>query len=179
MLFSLGLLSAAYGFLFYDEDRPQADALFGLCRSMTRNLEADFALAGPALSHGEAIYRARGITGIRGEAARGFPAIRDYALPRLSGMLEAGVPPNDAGVVILLGLLARIDDTNIIHRSDLETLQTVQKDLLEFLDGNPDPEAAAEKARQLDREFIQKNISPGGSADLLGLTFFLRLLLAC
>jgi holo-ACP synthase/triphosphoribosyl-dephospho-CoA synthase len=178
MLFSLGLLSAAYGFLFYDHERPPADALFGLCRSMTRNLEADFARPGLALSHGEAIYRAGGISGVRGEAARGFPAVRDYALPRLARMLEAGVSPNDAGVLILLGLLARIDDTNIIHRSDLGTLRAVQEDLREFFAGDPSPRAAAEKARLLDGEFIQKNISPGGAADLLGVTFFLRLLLA-
>ena len=177
MIFSLGVISAAYGFLFYDHERPPPDALFSLCQSMTRNLEADFVGTRPALSHGEAIYRSQGIAGIRGEVARGFPSVRDYSLPQLVRMREGGASFNDAGIVILLGLLARIDDTNIIHRSDVQTLRAVQDDLLEFLNSNPDPLAAMEKARQLDHEFIEKNISPGGSADLLGLTFFLHLLL--
>jgi len=29
---------------------------------------------------------------------------------------------------------------------------------------------------QLDQEFIQKNLSPGGSADLLAVTYFLHFL---
>ncbi|MDR2247606.1 MAG: citrate lyase holo-[acyl-carrier protein] synthase [Treponema sp.] len=174
MIFSLGIISAAYGFLFHDQERPPAEALFALCQSMTRNLKADFAGGSRALSHGEAIYRSRGIAGIRGEVSQGFPVVRDYALPQLAHMREQGIPLNDAGIVILLGILARLDDTNIIHRSDLATLRAVQADLREFLERNPDPPAAAEKARQLDREFMQKNISPGGSADLLGVTFFLH-----
>ncbi|MDR0759687.1 MAG: citrate lyase holo-[acyl-carrier protein] synthase [Treponema sp.] len=176
MIFSLGIISAAYGFLFHDQERPPAEALFALCQSMTRNLKADFAGAGRALSHGEAIYRSQGIAGIRGEVSRGFPVVRDYALPHLARMLEQGISLNDAGIVILLGILARLDDTNIIHRSDLATLRAVQEDLREFLEKNPDPLAATEKARRLDREFTQKNISPGGSADLLGVAFFLHLL---
>jgi holo-ACP synthase/triphosphoribosyl-dephospho-CoA synthase len=178
MIFSLGVISAAYGFLFHDQERPPADALFSLCQSMTRNLEADFAGTGTVLSHGEAIYCSEGIAGIRGEASRGFPSVRDYSLPQLARMREGGASFNDAGIVILLGLLARIDDTNIIYRSDVQTLRAVQRDLLEFMAGNPDPQAVVEKARRLDREFIQKNISPGGSADLIGLTFFLHLLLS-
>jgi holo-ACP synthase/triphosphoribosyl-dephospho-CoA synthase len=178
MIFSLGVISAAYGFLFYDHEKPPPEALINLCRSMTRNLEKDFTGAGPAPSHGEAIYHSGGITGIRGEVSQGFPGVRDYSLPRLARMLDEGLSLNDAGVVLLLGLLARTDDTNIIHRSDLQTLRAVQGDLREFLAGRPGPKAAAEKARQLDREFIQKNISPGGSADLLGVTFFLHLLLS-
>lgn len=177
MIFSLGVISAAYGFLFYDHEKPPQEALVNLCRSMTRNLEKDFAGAGPP-SHGEAIYHSGGITGIRGEVSQGFPGVRDYSLPLLARMLDEGLSLNDAGVVLLLGLLARTDDTNIIHRSDLQTLRAVQGDLRQFLAGNPGPKAAAEKARQLDREFIQKNISPGGSADLLGVTFFLHLLLS-
>ncbi|MDR2632735.1 MAG: citrate lyase holo-[acyl-carrier protein] synthase [Treponema sp.] len=176
MIFSLGVISAAYGFLFHDQERPPAKALFDLCRSMTRNLQADFAGYSPTPSHGEAIYRSQGITGIRGEVSRGFPVVREYSLPHLTRMLEEGVSLNDAGILILLGILARLDDTNIIHRANLETLRAIQEDLLTFLEKNPDPPAATEKARQLDRAFLQKNISPGGSADLLGITFFLHLL---
>jgi holo-ACP synthase/triphosphoribosyl-dephospho-CoA synthase len=178
MIFSLGVISAAYGFLFHEHEQPSPEDLFNLCRSMTRDIEKDFAEAGPILSHGERIYHSRGIAGIRGEVSQGFPRVREYALPHLARMLDEGMSINDAGIVILLGLLARIEDTNIIHRSNLETLRAIQKDILEFLEGNPDPEAAEEKVQQLDREFIQKNISPGGSADLLGVTFFLHLLLS-
>jgi triphosphoribosyl-dephospho-CoA synthetase len=69
--------------------------------------------------------------------------------------------------------MAHADDTNIIYRGGVDVFRSIQEDLRGFLDSSPDMEAIREKAACMDREFIRKNISPGGCADLLGITFFL------
>ena len=57
-----------------------------------------------------------------GRAADGFPAIRDTALPVLREGLAAGRDKNRVYLQVLLSLMAAVEDTNILTRSDLETL---------------------------------------------------------
>ena len=73
-----------------------------------------------------------------------------------------------------------MDDTNIISRSDIETLQDVKEKSKKLFIKNA--ENLSEKdikkdMEELNKVFVQKNISPGGSADLLILTIFLYFLL--
>ncbi|GHV37413.1 hypothetical protein AGMMS49546_05100 [Spirochaetia bacterium] len=177
-IFSIGILSAAYGRLYRDEEKPELPKLMELCRAMTSRLEEDFSggKALPGASHGETVYRQNGIPGIRGEVSRGFPTVCSYSLPALRRILAQGHSMNDAGIAALLCLLAHTDDTNIIHRSNLETLRRIQRDLGAFLESNPGIEELREKAAALDRDFIARNISPGGCADLLAFTLFLHAL---
>lgn len=123
---------------------------------------------GKLLTHGEKLYRDYKITGIRGEAAQGFPAVFQVGLPFLRQEIRNGKSLNDAGVLTLLHLMKEVQDTNILIRSDLETLQWAQSRVSEILQHNPDKDAV----HQLNREFIEKNISPGGCADLLALCYF-------
>ena len=64
-----------------------------------------------------------------------------------------------------------IDDTNIISRSDYTTLLRVKEKINKFFQSNSKDFIIFVKA--LDKEFIELNISPGGSADLLALTYFI------
>jgi holo-ACP synthase/triphosphoribosyl-dephospho-CoA synthase len=175
IIFSLGILSAAYGRLYRGSDCPGLDGLAGLCREMTARLMEDFSGldAGNAKTSGEKLYTRYGITGIRGEAAAGFPHIREYSLPMLERMLGTGHCLNDAGVAAFLALLAHVDDTNIVHRSDIAVLRQIQKSTADFLASNPSMENMLRMARETDAMFIEKNISAGGCADLLALTYFL------
>ncbi|GHV19420.1 protein CitXG [Spirochaetia bacterium] len=178
-IFSIGILSAAYGRLYRDEKKPELSKLMELCRAMTSRLGEDFSDGKvlPEASHGELVYSQNGIPGIRGEVSRGFPTVCSYSLPTLRRILAQGHSMNDAGIAALLCLLAHTDDTNIIHRSNLETLRRIQRDLGAFLEPNPGIEDLREKAAALNRDFIARNISPGGCADLLGVTLFLHGLL--
>ena len=68
-----------------------------------------------------------------------------------------------------MSLIAHVRDTNVLHRAGEEGLLWLQsraKDLLTHF-----PISALE---QLDRECIEKNISPGGCADLLAIALFLE-----
>jgi holo-ACP synthase/triphosphoribosyl-dephospho-CoA synthase len=179
LIFSLGILCAAFGRLYRHEENPGLDGILELCRSMTLRLADDFSQVpqGEPCSHGEVLYARHGVSGIRGEVSRGFPSVRELAYPVFLRMLEQGHSLNDSGVAAFLQLLANTEDTNIIHRSSLEELRKIQKRVSAFLAANPSVGEMRKKAAELDGEFISLNISPGGSADLLAVTFFLYRLL--
>ena len=75
---------------------------------------------------------------------------------------------NDAGVSALIALISKVQDTNIITRSDGETLLWAQKEAQQVLKNG----VKEEQVQSLDKLFIEKNISSGCCADLLALCFF-------
>jgi holo-ACP synthase/triphosphoribosyl-dephospho-CoA synthase len=184
LIFSLGILSAAFGRLFRHKETPGIEEILTLCAAQTARLEEDFSrlreTASPkaeGISHGEAQYLRHRISGIRGEVSRGFPLVRDIAYPLLCELLARGHSLNDAGAAVLLRLLAHTEDTNIVHRAGPQALGDLQKEIAAFLAENPTREETLKKATELDREFIRLHISPGGSADLLAVSLFLYRLL--
>jgi holo-ACP synthase/triphosphoribosyl-dephospho-CoA synthase len=176
IIFSFGVASAAFGALFRHNEPVSAEQVLDLAGKMTALVDKDFSREkGPgASSHGEAVHRRYGIGGVREEASRGFPSVRNYALPELRRTLKDGGSVNDAGIAAFLRLLPVTADTNIIHRAGPEVLGRVQKETAAFLAAGPGAADMREYAAKLDREFIEKNISPGGCADLLALALFLH-----
>lgn len=170
-IFSLGLLCAAAGRT--DPFQWNTDTLLTQCAAMCGQVLRDFDGITPdtARTEGERLYAQYGITGVRGQAWEGFPAVRDVGLPVFRDGLKRGLHVNDAGCATLLHLIAATDDTNLIHRSDRETQLEVRKRIGELLSVTPYP--ALSVIEELDNEFIRRNLSPGGSADLLALTYFL------
>ena len=126
-----------------------------------------------AKTSGERLYALHGITGIRGEASKGYPTVFQVALPAFRGYKSQGLSPNDAGILTLLHIIAGFEDTNIIARSDYETMTQIRCQIQELLDSGLEHRDYISIIRKLDQEFIQKNISPGGSADILALTYFM------
>ena len=174
-IFSLGLCCAAAGRL--SPEQWSADRLLAECASMTKGIVAqDFAgiTLKNAATAGERIYAQYGVTGVRGQAEAGFPAVTQVGIPVLKKGLSQGLSFNDAGCVTLLHLLAATDDTNLIHRSDRQTQLAVKTQVAALLKDTPYPSIA--QIIELDTDFIRRNLSPGGSADLLAMTYFLYLL---
>lgn len=174
-IFSLGLLCAAAGRLPAEDLTPEK--LLRECAVMTKGLtERDLGhvTRETAATAGEKLYALYGVTGIRGQAEAGFPAVRDTGLPVLRQGLKQGLSLNDAGCATLLHLLCAAEDTNLIKRGGMETAQQIRQEIRVLLDAEPYP--APDKISALDGEFIKKNLSPGGSADLLALTYFLHFL---
>lgn len=174
-IFSLGLCCAAAGRL--SPEQWSADRLLAECASMTKGIVAqDFAgiTLKNAATAGERIYAQYGVTGVRGQAEAGFPAVTQVGIPVLKKGLSQGLSFNDAGCVTLLHLLAATDDTNLIHRSDRQTQLAVKAQVAALLKDTPYPSIA--QIIELDTDFIRRNLSPGGSADLLAMTYFLYLL---
>ena len=130
------------------------------------------------LTHGERLYKKYGFKGIRGEAESGFATVRNHALPELKRLKsKPGISLNDLLVQVLLVLMAVNEDTNIAARHDQETLEDVKKNAGRVLEaGGMLTAAGIRMVYQMDQEFIKRNISPGGSADLLAVTVMLDLL---
>lgn len=178
MIFSLGVFCAALGHRRGRGLAFDAASLLQTCAAITAPTPSELDRAAASQTHGERVHGRYGLTGIRGEAAHGYPHVRDIGYPVLKARLEQGCSLNDAGVIALLHLIARVEDTNIVARSDLDTLRAVQQDVSAYLKEHDDPESLLAYAKDLDRRFIEKNISPGGSADLLALSYFLHLVLS-
>lgn len=118
---------------------------------------------------GERQYFESGYTGARGEAAMGFPTVRHFSLPTFKKAVSEGKNLNDAGLYALCALMHEVCDSNILRRGNgrvLFEVQSMAKAALEY-------DAKPEVLRKMNEMLVEKNVSPGGSADLLALTFFL------
>ncbi len=175
-IFSLGILCAALGRL-PNEQWKQPDAILKECAAMTAGLvNEDFAglTRENAVTTGQKLYLEHQITGVRGQMEAGLPAVRDVGLPVLKKGFAQGLSPDRAGCGALLALITAAVDTNLIARSDLATQQETVLQLKELLMHNPYPDLPT--LRQLDSKFMEKNLSPGGSADLLAVCYLLYFL---
>ena len=144
------------------------------CHLMTRHLiEVDFANLDQKehLSYGEKLFIEHGITGIRGEAATGYPSLAkalDYY-----NTLDTHTPRH-RDLLLLLYLMTFVEDGNLIHRGGIDAYKKVQQEA-KLLFGEAQTLSEEELASRLedyDNVLIERNLSPGGSADLLSLTFF-------
>jgi triphosphoribosyl-dephospho-CoA synthase len=64
--------------------------------------------------------------------------------------------------------MAVLDDTNLVHRGGLDGLRFVQSCAQHFLAAGGVFQAGwMRQARNIHAEFIQRRLSPGGSADVL------------
>lgn len=125
-------------------------------------------------SYGEMIYLKYGLTGARGEAASGLATVTELALPAYQQAIGQKHSTEQALWQTLLVLMASNPDTNLVSRGGLEGLHYVQQEAQSLLDNggcqNPDIEQALVA---LDQRLIERNLSPGGSADLLAITWLI------
>lgn len=126
------------------------------------------------LTHGQLIYLKYGISGARGEAENGYQNIIKHSLPELRRSLEAGYEENSASIQALIALISQVEDSNIVFRSDIQTLKYVQNKFkkLKRKDGILNKKVQKEY-NNLCKFMKEKSISPGGSADLLAATHLL------
>lgn len=175
-IFSMGILCGALGRL----ERAQwsnPGAVLAECAAMTKGLVSqDYVNLSPktAKTAGQKLYLQYGITGVRGQAETGFPAVLNVGLPKLEAALAAGKSINESGCAALLAMLANTVDTNMIHRGGYELAKKTAEEISALLEKEPFP--TKETLEKLDKAFIRSNLSPGGTADLLALTYMLHFL---
>lgn len=128
------------------------------------------ARADPA-TNGAAALRDYGALGATGHAASGFPDAV-YAAERLAYYIyKEGIPRSAAGPLTLCDSMAKLEDTNLLHRGGTEGLDFTKKRAAE-ISAMPIKERAG-ALEALDIEMTDRNLSPGGSADMLALAFLL------
>lgn len=176
-IFNLGLLCAAAGHLIADGETPDAATACAAVK-MTWGAEildglADLPAAAP-LSHGRFVAQRYGSGGARQEAAAGFPAALELGLPAYRSVLAATGDGELAAVQALFALIAELDDTNLLWRGGRDGLAHGRRAATEFLAaGGVFADDWRDHAEAIDRDFVARRLSPGGSADLLGVTLFL------
>ena len=159
MRFSLGLLCAACGRLKAEGKPLTADGLCELAAQMTAGITQREMNASD--TNGLKVHAAYGAKGVRGEAESGFESVRALALPHLE--------QENGSYLALLHLIAHVRDTNVLHRAGEEGLCWLQSRAKALL-----ADFSIPALEQLDRECIERNISPGGCADLLAIAFFIQ-----
>jgi triphosphoribosyl-dephospho-CoA synthase len=173
-IFTLGLLAAAAGTLHADGVPLDASAV---CTAVGERYGAAILAtrtdARP--SHGiraSARYR---VEGAREVAGRGFRILIETAVPTLESMIALGVSRERAAVQTLFAVMAVLDDTNLYHRGGVAGVEFVKRKSVAFLAaGGVCSPHWRDRVASLDSAFVQRNLSPGGAADMLAAALFLR-----
>lgn len=168
-VFSLGLLAAAAG-AAGEGAAPEA-----LCTLVAdRWGTAILAARGDEPSHGAAVRRRYGAPGAREEAAQGFPTVLGHALPAWRRARRRGADREAAAVQAFFAAMAALEDNNLLWRGGRQGLEHARASAAAFLDGGGvlAPGWCA-RALGVHRDFVERRLSPGGSADILAATLFL------
>lgn len=176
-IFTFGCISGALGRLWDGSGLCRDPGLIvAECRRMSQApLEAELdsiRKRNKPATAGEQLFLSLGLTGIRGELFSGLPGVFLVALPVFEKALAAGRSRNDAGAVALLHLIARGQDTNMIARGGPVLAAAAAEEAASLLRRRSFP--TMDDIRSMDRQFISKNLSPGGCADLLAVTYFIH-----
>ena len=174
LIFSMGILCGALGAaIAADGPVPTRDRVLDISRELGQCALADLQAEGSdADTSGLRCYRQYRITGARGVAAGGFQPVLTVGLPALRRWTEAGLALSDAAALTLLALIAGTEDTNMIHRGGLARARQCRVEA-EELYRRATPENFRTLLNDLDQQYIQEHLSPGGCADLLALSLML------
>nr|WP_256988636.1 triphosphoribosyl-dephospho-CoA synthase [Bordetella genomosp. 9] len=132
---------------------------------------------GAPLTTGHKGERARliyGVGGAKGQARAGFPHVVSVALPTLRRSRAAGDMENAARLNALLSVMATLDDTCVLARGGTAALACVQDGAKAVLAaGGAGTLPGRTALRELEMALLERNVSPGGAADLLAAALFL------
>lgn len=115
-------------------------------------------------------------------AREGYPMLFNDWLPFYANLSKNGEP--HALHLTLLRIMCDLDDTNIVYRTSLAMMKQVKEESRDVLSrwseathGTPQADAGTNLDTilgDMNRSFVQRNISPGGSADMLSLVVFIN-----
>lgn len=115
-------------------------------------------------------------------AREGYPMLFNDWLPFYANLSKNGEP--HALHLTLLRIMCDLDDTNIVYRTSLAMMKQVKEESRSVLSrwseathGTPQTDGDTNLNTilgDMNRSFVQRNISPGGSADMLSLVVFIN-----
>lgn len=115
-------------------------------------------------------------------AREGYPMLFNDWLPFYANLCKNGEP--HALHLTLLRIMCDLDDTNIVYRTSLAMMKQVKEESRDVLSrwseathGTPQTDGGTNLDTilgDMNRSFVQRNISPGGSADMLSLVVFIN-----
>ena len=193
-IFSLGLVATAAGYRnaqrlspsWRSRNAPEPREILHCAAEMVRGIVSR-ELAVPLtekkqrpLTAGEKLYYHYGVSGIRGEAEAGFPAVLTVSLPLLQSLRQYGIIDLDSiAQHLLLHLILVVEDSTVLSRGGYPALRHLRIWAAEALRrGGVLSREGRRFIEAMNRDCNDRGISCGGSADLLALSLFLDRLLA-
>lgn len=181
LLFTIGIFCAAAGRCVKEYGYISEKHLFQIQKNMVTKIlikELGNLKERAPMSHGEVNLKLYGLKGVRGEAILGYPSVRNIALPVMRDGIAQKKEWNLIKIQTLFHLMSKVEDSNIIARKNPQILVQIQEEAEAFLKQGGAYEAnAIDKLKRMDTNYIQRNISAGGCADLLATGIFIELLL--
>ncbi|XOC66649.1 triphosphoribosyl-dephospho-CoA synthase CitG [Haemophilus influenzae] len=179
-IFSFGLVCTAIGRLLAQKSLVQSAVDFdvklicSLVAQFTQGLTDELKNYPEHLpsTAGVRLFQKYGLTGVRGEAENGFNLIQTL-LPQFDEYHQ--LEWEHRLLILLLNLMAINSDTNVVHRGGLAGLHFIQQTAQDLLTDQhlvTDKTALTQALMKFDTACIERNLSSGGSADLLALTIF-------
>lgn len=160
-IWSLGLLTAAAAI-----HKGQSDEI-ALCYTAGEIAHYEDRFIPHQVTNGIKAIQKYGVHGAKAEAQHAFPHIRKFSLPVFKATLNT-FDENTAKLYAFLALMANLDDTCLLHRGGLEGLQYAKQFARRILNTGD-----LHELRRMNEQFKERNLSPGGSADLLAATIYL------
>jgi triphosphoribosyl-dephospho-CoA synthetase len=156
-LFSLGLTTLAASHLWHNTESITADGLQHCIMQLASEIPAS------QNSHGGEAVTSYNVDGALAMAKKGYASLFKNWLPLYRSL--KGNPWQCH--ITLLHIIAELDDTNVIHRCGYDAAQEVKQKAIKAIE-----EFTPQLLDDMNRDFIARNISPGGAADMLSLTIF-------
>ena len=117
------------------------------------------------------------LKGALDNAREGYPMLFADWLPFYGNLRKNGEP--HALHLTLLRIMCDLDDTNIVYRTSLDMMRLVKEESRDVIRKWSGAEASARPdldtiLSNMNNSFVQRNVSPGGSADMLSLVVFIN-----
>ena len=175
-IFSMGILLAVLGVHLKENKEIDLKILSEKIKEMCKPLLNELEDADSISTYGEKAYKEYHLTGARGLAISGYEIVLLDGINKLKNFCKT-LDFETACILLLFYYMSVLDDTNIVNRASITTLKEVQilsKELFEENKKTLEKENIKNSMSKLNDIFIEKNISAGGSADLLILTIFIH-----
>lgn len=171
-IFSLGIWVTAIAYSTKDGSATMTEVRRVIQRMVEGLIEKDLASNRVATTAGEQQFQTYQLTGIRGEAVNGFPGVAEVAVPFLQATFGT---MTQRLLDTLMKIAATLEDSTLIKRAKTPDVLAEMKEWtsIYFKLGGSHTEQGMKYLYDLDRLFIERNLSIGGSADTLILTIFI------
>lgn len=130
-----------------------------------------FAIRAEEKTNGSSVRRRYGTGGIVQEALEGFPSLFSCAVPAYLTAIDRAGCFTTASFAMLARLMQTVEDTTTLHRCGTMGLARIKRDghlLEQTIDEGGDFTTLLE---ELNREYVRMNLTMGGVADMLALSF--------
>ncbi len=165
LIYLLSLITSSLGRI---ENVVSEPSLNHICQQVSALATKIESLGRKTNTFGYQALKKYGIRGIVGQAKQGLPQAR--LASKLFDKAQAITP--ELIEQTLLYLMCQTNDTNILKRGTLQGLNWV-KQQAQTIYFTSDQSIQKHQKINLNQAMLQKNLSPGGSADLLAVSYYL------